>query len=80
MQNYEEGSNVSVIQFSDFPFKQKKNIVNVPDKFKLLDIEILKYVNILREEPKQAIPLLEEKLSAFQTRTNRGRQEKHAPK
>lgn len=55
MQNYEEGSNASMVQFSDFPFKQKKNIVNVLDKFKLLDIEILKYVNILREDPKHAI-------------------------
>jgi hypothetical protein len=55
VQNYEEGSNASMVQFSDFPFKQKKNIVNVLDKFKLLDIEILKYVNILREDPKHAI-------------------------
>lgn len=50
------------------------------EKLKYIDMQIYKHHNLIREDPKLTVTLLQEKLVAFQTRTKRGSSEKHAPR
>ncbi len=50
------------------------------EKLKYIDMQIFKHQNLIREDPKLKVTLLQEKLVAFQTRTKRGSSEKLPPR